>query len=135
MGHRVVMTPSSEGLYLDHYQGDYRVEPVGIGGYSTLERVYAYDAIPAKLVEEGKEDFVMGVQANLWSEYLYDDQTMEYRLYPRALALAEIAWTEPSKKDFKDFSRRVNNAYVRLDMHDINYHIPQPEQLMVHVTM
>lgn len=129
MGHRVVMTPSSEGLYLDHYQGDYRVEPVGIGGYSTLERVYAYDAIPAKLVEEGKEDFVMGVQANLWSEYLYDDQTMEYRLYPRALALAEIAWTEPSKKDFKDFSRRVNNAYVRLDMHDINYHIPQPEQL------
>lgn len=128
MGHSAIMTPSSAGLYFDHYQGDPKVEPVGIGGYSTLERVYAYDAIPSRLVEEGKSEYIMGVQANLWSEYLYEDETAEYRLYPRALALAEIAWTMPERKDFNDFCRRVDNACVRLDGHGINYHIPQPEQ-------
>ena len=128
MGHSVVMTPASGGLYIDHYQGDSKVEPVAIGGYSTLEKLYSYNPTPKELVETGKEHFVMGVQANLWTEYMYTTDLMEYKLYPRVLALAEVAWSPLDRKDFKEFSRRVNNAYVRMDFHDINYHIPQPEQ-------
>lgn len=128
MGHDVIMTPNPKGMYIDHYQGDYRIEPVAIGGYTTLERTYSYDPMPQKLKDEGKSHFVLGVQANLWTEYMYTTSLMEYRLYPRALAVAEIGWSELENKNFTDFSRRVNNAYVRLDSYDINYHIPQPEQ-------
>ena len=59
---------------------------------------------------------------------MYNTDIMEYRMYPRMLAVSEIAWTPLDKKDYKDFERRINNAYVRLDGHDVNYHIPQPEQ-------
>ncbi len=126
-GHDVVMTPNSH-LYLDHFQGDSSIEPVAIGGFSPLAHSYSYDPIPAQLKENGKGHHVLGVQGNLWSEYMYTDQLMEYRLYPRALAIAEIGWSMPEKKNFQDFSRRVNNASVRMDAYGINYHIPQPEQ-------
>ena len=76
----------------------------------------------------GKAHHVLGVQANTWAEYMYTNDLREYRTYPRAVALAEIAWTELDKKDYKDFERRMNNAYVRMDGIGINYHIPQPEQ-------
>ena len=128
MGHDVIMTPSSNGLYLDHFQGDPKIEPVAIGGYSTLERVYNYNPTPDTLVAAGLDHFVLGVQCNIWTEYMYTTDLMEYRIYPRILALAEIAWTKLENKDYKDFERRVENAYVRLDGHNINYHIPQPEQ-------
>ena len=71
---------------------------------------------------------VRGVQCNLWAEYLYNDTLREYRYYPRALALAEVAWSQLEKKDYADFCRRLDNAFVRLDMHNITYHIPLPEQ-------
>ncbi len=128
MGHNVIMTPNSQGLYIDHYQGDYMIEPVAIGGYAPLAKPYSYDPVPAKLVELGKADKVLGVQANLWTEYMYTNELMEYRLYPRAMAVAEIGWSEVSRKNFDDFARRINNAYVRLDAYEVNYHIPQPEQ-------
>ena len=128
MGHNVIMSPNSGGLYIDHYQGDSNIEPVAIGGYSTLSRVYSYNPVPEKLVETGKSDFVMGVQANLWTEYMYTTELMEYRLYPRAIAVAEIGWTQMDRKDLEDFYRRMNNASVRLDNYDVNYHIPQAEQ-------
>jgi hexosaminidase len=76
----------------------------------------------------GKAHHILGVQANTWSEYMYTNDIREYRTYPRALALAEIAWTQLDKKDYKDFERRMNNAYVRLDGVGVKYHIPQPEQ-------
>ena len=128
MGHNVIMSPNSGGLYIDHYQGDSNIEPVAIGGYSTLSRVYSYNPVPEKLVETGKSDFVMGVQANLWTEYMYTTELMEYRLYPRAIAVAEIGWTQMDRKDLEDFYRRMNNASARLDNYDVNYHIPQAEQ-------
>jgi hexosaminidase len=128
MGHDVIMTPSSEGMYIDYYQGDPKVEPVSIGGYFPLERVYGYDPVPQSLVESGKAGYIRGVQGNLWAEYLYTPEIMEYRAYPRILAIAETGWTPSRGKDFGDFLRRLDNAMVRLDMHDINYHIPQPEQ-------
>ena len=127
-GHEVVMTPSHEGMYLDHFQGDPKIEPVSIGNYTTLEKVYAYDPVPRELVENGKASLVKGVQCNNWSEYIYSVAQREYMLFPRAFALAEIAWTPLDKKDFASFCRRVDDACRRLDFRGINYHIPLPEQ-------
>ena len=127
-GHDVIMSPGRNGLYLDYYQGDSKVEPVAIGGCSTLEKVYNYNPVPDTLVLIGKEHHIIGVQANNWSEYFYNNNILEYHMYPRSLALAEIAWSDIERKNYMDFERRIENACVRLDGHDINYHIPLPEQ-------
>ena len=126
--HDVIMTPGGNGMYLDHYQGDSKIEPVAIGGYTTLEKTYSYNPTPDTLVAMKKDHFVKGVQTNIWAEYLYNVDLVEYRMYPRVLALSEIGWTNVDRKNFDDFARRINNAYVRLDEHAVNYHIPQPEQ-------
>ncbi|MCF0159270.1 MAG: family 20 glycosylhydrolase [Bacteroidaceae bacterium] len=127
-GHDAIMTPSSEGMYLDYYQGDNKIEPVSIGGYYTLEKCYNYNPTPDTLVVLKKDHHILGVQGNTWTEYIPDGDILEYRMFPRMIAIAEIGWTPLAKKDYKDFERRINNAYVRLDGHKINYHIPQPEQ-------
>ena len=127
-GHQVVMTPSSNGMYLDYYQGDRKIEPVGIGNYFTMERVYEYDPIPEEVASLGLESYILGVQCNNWSEYFYTDSVAEYRTWPRAVAVSEIAWSQPENKDWEDFLRRLDGAHLRLDMHHIYYHIPQPEQ-------
>ena len=127
-GHDVVMTPGSEGMYFDHYQGDTRVEPVTIGHLTTLEKVYSYDPVPAALKENGKAHHVKGVQANLWSEYIYSDAKRDYMLFPRAFALAEIAWSPVEVRDFADFCARVDVACQKLDKRGVTYHIPIPEQ-------
>ena len=126
--HTVIMTPGGNGMYLDHYQGDSKIEPVTIGGYSTLEKTYSYNPMPDTLVAMRKEEFILGVQGNVWSEYIYSDAKRDYMTFPRILAVAEIGWTPVDRKDFSDFSRRINNACVRLDQYGINYHIPMPEQ-------
>lgn len=128
MNHAVIMTPGANGMYIDHYQGDPKLEPVGIGGYTLLEKTYDYDPVPDTLKALGKEDYVLGVQGNAWSEYFYTEEVRNYRVFPRIIAVAEIGWTNLDRKDYKDFERRINNAYVRLDNHGVNYHIPQPEQ-------
>ncbi|MDR1380406.1 MAG: family 20 glycosylhydrolase [Tannerella sp.] len=128
MNHDVIMTPQNDGMYLDRYEGDYRTDPVTIGGKATIETVYAYNPVPDTLAKQGRAHFVKGVQCNAWSEYMYTNALMEYRIYPRILALAEIAWTQPGRKDYGDFERRINNACVRLDAHQVNYYIPLPEQ-------
>ncbi|MFI3268157.1 MAG: family 20 glycosylhydrolase [Rikenellaceae bacterium] len=124
-GHDVIMTPGN-WLYLDHYQGAAEVEPISIGGYTPLSETYSYNPVPDKIDPE-KAHHVIGVQANVWSEYMYTDSLKEYRMYPRVVALAEIAWTNLDQKDYTDFERRINNMNVRLDGHNINYHIPMPE--------
>jgi len=128
MGHEVIMTPNSNGMYIDQFQGDSKIEPVAIGGYTLPKRIYDYDPVPDTLAKAGKGHFVKGVQGNSWSEYMYKNDIREYRIYPRILALSEIAWTKTENKDYEDFERRINHAYVRLDGHGIHYHIPQPEQ-------
>jgi len=126
--HNVVMTPSRAGMYFDHYQGDSKVEPVTIGNLNTLEKVYNYDPIPEVLAKQGKGSYVKGVQCNNWSEYMYDEAKREYMLFPRAFALAEIAWTPLERKDFGDFLGRMDEACKRLDKAGVVYHIPIPEQ-------
>ena len=127
-GHDVIMTPSKEGMYLDHVQGDPKIEPVSIGNYTTLEKAYNYDPVPQELVGTGKEGHVIGLQCNNWSEYIYSDSHREYMLFPRAFAVAETAWTPKEKKDWESFRVRVDKACQDLDARGVNYHIPLPEQ-------
>ncbi|WP_071134208.1 family 20 glycosylhydrolase [Millionella massiliensis] len=128
--HDVIMTPNSAGFYLDHLQGAAEVEPAAIGGYSTVEKVYSYNPVPDTMPAEiGK--YIIGVQGNLWAEYILSDTQREYMYYPRTLALAEVDWSPAGNKDWNDFQRRLVNAQVRLDYHDITYHIPMPEGTLV----
>jgi hexosaminidase len=124
-GHDVVMTPSGY-VYLDHYQGDPLCEPVKIGGLSTLQNVYGYDPIPNSIAPE-KAHHVLGVQGNLWREYLYDQQQVEYQLFPRVTAIAEIGWTDLKNKNVDNFIQRIDNHQTRWDLLGINYYIPMPE--------
>ena len=126
--HDVVMTPSHEGMYLDSYQGDPKAEPLAFGRNIPLSKIYGYNPVPQELVDAGADDYVIGVQGNLWSEYLYTRAQRQYMLFPRSFALAEIAWTLPEHKDFADFCERVDIACQRLDALGVNYHIPLPEQ-------
>lgn len=125
-GHNVIMTPGA-WCYLDKYQGDSKILPVTIGGYLPLDKVYNYDPMPIELAKD-KQHHVWGTQANIWCEYKYTPEGVEYDIYPRIIALAEVAWSAIEKKDEKDFLRRLENQRVRLDMHAINYYIPIPEQ-------
>lgn len=127
MGHDVIMTPG-KWLYHDHFQGDPKVAPYpAIGGYNTLDTTYNYEPIP-KEIDPSKTHHILGPQANLWMEYTPNLDIMEWRAYPRLIALAEIAWTAKANKNYKDFERRIDNQLVRLDGHHVNYYIPQPEQ-------
>ena len=126
--HEVVMTPSKDGMYLDHYQGDPKIEPETISGLNTLEKVYNYDPVPQELAENGKAGYVKGVQVNLWSEYIYSEAQRQYMFFPRAFALAEIAWSQPQNKDFPAFCTALDRACQDLDARGVNYHIPLPEQ-------
>nr|WP_321453317.1 family 20 glycosylhydrolase [uncultured Carboxylicivirga sp.] len=124
-GHDVVMTPGN-WCYLDHYQGDHRVEPVAIGGYTTLEEVYGYEPVPSDIGPD-KEQHILGAQGNVWTEYMYTPDLVEYRVYPRILALAEVNWTAKDQRDYDSFVYRLDNLHRRMDLHHINYHIPLPE--------
>ena len=127
MDHQAIMTPNN-AMYLDFYQGDYLAEPFAWGAYIPVSKTYAYEPVADTLKTMGKDHYILGVQANLWSECLYTESQVEYQAYPRMLAVAEVGWSQPESKDFKDFSRRLDNAAVRMDHHHINYHIPMPEQ-------
>lgn len=127
MGHDVIMTPGG-WLYIDSYQSEPINEPVSIGGYVTLEKTYSYEPIPSQ-IDKSKSHHILGTQANVWSEYIYNDSIREMRAYPRTIALAEVAWSAKKNKNYADFERRLHNQLVRLDMHNINYHIPMPEQV------
>ncbi|MBV8391254.1 MAG: family 20 glycosylhydrolase [Mucilaginibacter sp.] len=121
--HNVIMTPSSGGLYLDHAQS--RVsEPLSIGGYTPLSATYSYNPTPAVLTPD-QQKFIMGVQANLWTEYIATEPKLEYMLYPRLLALSEVAWTPLANKNFKDFSEvRLPGQLAYLDKNNYNYRVP-----------
>ena len=128
--HDVIMTPAwGGGLYLDYYQGDSKVEPITISSSPVyMSQTYSYDPVADTLKTLGLSQHILGVQCNNWSEYMYSNAKREYQMYPRALALAEIAWSPVNRKNYKDFCRRVDANCVRLDEHRAHYHIPLPEQ-------
>ncbi|MEG1547023.1 MAG: family 20 glycosylhydrolase, partial [Bacteroides sp.] len=125
MGHNVVMTPS-RWLYVDAGQGNIEVEPITIHFKILLDRIYNYNPASEKIPADLRHH-VLGAQCNMWTEYSATRENTEYMLYPRMLAVAELNWTSTEKKDYESFARRLNNQLVRLDGHEINYHIPLPE--------
>ena len=104
-GHDVIMTPGRY-CYLDHTQDAPFLEPESIGGYLPLDSVYVYEPIEASMPAD-KHHHLLGVQANLWSEYVVTDEHAEYMYWPRAIALAETGWSQPEDKDLKNFRERV----------------------------
>lgn len=129
-GHKAIMTPSPQGMYLDHYQDSPEVTPAAIGGFAPLNKVYAYDPTPKEIVEAGLDRFILGAQCNVWSEYLYTPRLTEYRMYPRAVAVAEVDWTLPEHKDYDRFVRTLEaDTYLRMALRGVNFHIPIPQQV------
>lgn len=111
-GHDVVMTPSSH-LYFDHYQSRAAGEPLAIGGFTPLEKVYGYEPVPQELNEQ-EARHILGAQANLWTEYIETSAQAEYMAYPRALALAEVVWSPSGRRDYEDFLGRLKPHFQRL---------------------
>lgn len=104
-GHKAIMSPG-QYCYLDGYQDAPYSQPEAIGGYLPLKKVYGYEPVPDSLsADEAK--LMYGVQANLWTEYIPTEEHAEYMLYPRAIALAEVAWSKPVNKSWEDFHRRA----------------------------
>ena len=123
--HKVIMTPGSGGLYIDQLQGKQNVEPLSIGGYDPLSKIYAYNPVPAVLTpEQGK--FIIGVQANLWTEYIPTEKKVDYMVLPRLFALAEVAWSPLANKNYADFAyTRLPNHLALLDKNKFNYRVPE----------
>ena len=117
-GHHAIMTPGAY-CYLDSYQDAPYSQPEAIGGYLPLKKVYAYDPVPASLTAE-QAKLVYGVQGNLWVEYIPTPEHVEYMIYPRMLALAEVAWSAPERKSWSDFHTRALSAVA--DLQKKGYH-------------
>jgi hexosaminidase len=122
-GHDVIMCPTSH-CYFDYYQGQVD-EPKAIGGFLPVEKVYAFEPVPAELKPE-EASHILGAQANLWTEYINTPEHAEYMLFPRLLALAEAVWS-PAKKNWPDFHNRLIAHYDRLALRGINFRVPPPE--------
>ncbi len=125
LNHDVIMTPGSGGLYFDHAQGKSAQEPLSIGGNAPLSKTYTYDPVPAELTPD-QQKHIIGVQANLWTEYIATPAKAEYMLLPRMLALAEVAWTPKQAKDYDNFSKnRVPRHLAMLESRGYNYRVPE----------
>lgn len=118
-GHDVIMSPN-KFVYLDYYQCEPEGQPLAIGGYLPLETVYSFDPQFAELTPE-QQKHILGLQGNVWTEYIPTGQHMEYMAYPRMFAIGEIGWTQGSKKDFEDFLARFELQRKRYDKIGINY--------------
>jgi len=120
-GHDVIMTPT-QYCYLDYYQStnNQTAEPKAIGGYLPLNQVYAFEPVPAKLDPQFRSH-IIGVQGNLWTEYIASLQHAEYMTFPRLSALAEVAWSPPSSRNYDDFLRRLQVQARRFDQLGVKY--------------
>jgi hexosaminidase len=116
--HDVIMTPGG-WMYFDHSQSN-NEDSVTIGGYTSLEKVYSYDPIPAALsADESK--YILGAQANVWTEYIKNEEKVAYMIFPRMAALAEVLWTPKAKKNWKDFESRLPSIFSYYKKNGINY--------------
>ena len=120
-GHDVVMTPTSH-TYFDYYQGAHDKEPLAIGGNLPLAKVYSFEPVPDAVAPENTRH-ILGVQGQLWGEYISTASHREYMAYPRATALAEVAWS-PKTKDYDDFLSRLKPHLDRLESMGVNYREP-----------
>ena len=117
--HNVIMTPS-KWLYFDYMQDSSTTEPLAVKVLVDVKTVYSYDPIPDQF-STIQAKHVLGVQANVWSEYMKTGDHVEYMVYPRAIALAEVAWSSKENKNYEDFVKRLNANQMILDLWKVNY--------------
>ncbi len=118
--HNVVMSPS-DFMYLDFYQGEPHLEPYSYSNsILPIQKVYSYEPIPNEL-NASERKYIKGVQTNVWAEHIHSDDAVEYMTYPRVSAVAEVAWTSPSLKNWEDFSRRLEYEFANYENVGINY--------------
>lgn len=119
-GHRAIMSPAS-CLYLNFYQTqDRENEPLAFDGYCPISRIYNYEPVPEGLTEE-EQALIWGVQGNVWSEYIKTFDVVQYMFMPRAAALAEIQWTDPSLKTYDGFLERLPKLKAVYDLCGYRY--------------
>jgi len=128
--HDVIMTPGWAGYYFDHKSSGSADEPLtisGLGGSGTsFLKVYAYDPIPKNLPAT-QHQYIKGVQGNVWTEYMETPAKVEYMIFPKILALAEVAWSPVARKDLKNFTEeRLPLHLARFDQTNTNYWVPTP---------
>lgn len=111
-GHKVVSSPYFY-CYLDNYQDAPTTQPEAITGYTPLEKIYSYDPVPQGISEDAAANFI-GIQGNLWCEYIPTAQHAEYMLYPRVFAIAEIGWSPLEARNWEDFRGRAIRMSERL---------------------
>jgi hexosaminidase len=116
--HNVIMTPG-DWCYLDHYQDTSKTEPLAIGGLTPVSQVYEYEPLPSTL-SESEAKFILGAQGNVWTEYMKTSEHVEYMVYPRACALAEVVWSQKESRDYNDFLQRMQIHFIRLDDWNVN---------------
>jgi len=123
MGHDAVMSPTGFA-YFDYYQHqDRAAEPIAIGGFLPLEKVYSYEPIPAALASD-KHHHILGVQGNVWTEYMKTPEKVEYMAFPRVSAMAEVGWSSTENRDYESFKYRLSYLLNRLDWLNVNYRNP-----------
>ena len=119
-GHDAVLTPTSH-TYFDYYQvKDTSKEPLAIGGFLPLDKVYTWEPMPAEL-EENARTHILGVQGQVWTEYLPNPKAVEYMAFPRMIALAEVAWTPTRQRSYEGFKSRLATHLQRLQILDVNF--------------
>ncbi|WP_210514705.1 beta-N-acetylhexosaminidase [Hymenobacter terricola] len=126
-GNDVVMAPSGF-LYIDAGQNPTPHspnEPLMICCYLPLDKIYNYNPLPKELNPE-QQKHILGPQANMWTEYITTPEKVEYMLFPRLLAISEVAWTPAAQKNYAEFLPRMSQQFARLDAHNINYRVPEP---------
>lgn len=113
-GHNAIMTPNPYA-YLDHYQEEPEIAPTTIGGYNTLKKTYSYNPVPEDADSLAKKH-IIGVQGNVWAEYIQNDERRDYQAFPRAVALAETGWTQNANKNWRNFCERMVTDFQRMDI-------------------
>ncbi|NOT38186.1 MAG: family 20 glycosylhydrolase [Saprospiraceae bacterium] len=116
--HDVIMCPGTH-CYFDHYQSVSSNEPLAIGGYTSLEKVYSFNPIPEELKAE-QQKYILGSQGNVWTEYILNNEHVLYMAFPRAIALAEVNWSTQGSRNYKNFLLRMNHHYNLFKKNNIN---------------
>ena len=118
-----------ETTYLDHYQShDQKSEPLAIGGYLSTRGAYGYEPVPSVLTPD-QAKHVLGLQGQLWSEYIPEPRHVEYMAYPRLCAIAEVGWSDPKGRSYGEFLTRLVPHLQRLKAMDVYYRELRPEDL------
>jgi N-acetyl-beta-hexosaminidase len=126
--HKVIMSPT-DYCYFDYNQGDPSREPANIGGFVPLAKVYGYDPLPKQLPQDRRQ-YVLGAQANVWTEYISTPDYLEYMLFPRLLAFSEAVWSPAAGRDYQDFRQRLPYQLDRLDRQQVRYRtVPRDDQI------